>query len=77
MIKTFEIIDSSDVVVIGLLEKGVGLGIEAGYAYSIKVPIITIANNNDISSTLIGISKNYYVYDNENDLFEFLRTVLR
>ena len=76
MIKTFDIIDSSDIVIIDLSEKGVGLGIEAGYAYSIKVPIITIANNNDISSTLIGISKNHYVYENENDLYEFFCSVL-
>jgi hypothetical protein len=77
MIRTFEVIDSSDVLVIDLSEKGVGLGIEAGYAFSRNVPIIAIAHGNEISTTLIGISKNHYVYEYENDLLEFLKTVLR
>jgi hypothetical protein len=38
---TFQIIDESDLVIIDLSEKGVGLGIEADYAYSRSVPVIT------------------------------------
>ena len=45
MLETFEIIESSDVAIIDLSEKGVGLGIEAGYAYSKQIPIITISEN--------------------------------
>jgi 2'-deoxynucleoside 5'-phosphate N-hydrolase len=33
MLETFKIIESSDIAIIDLSEKGVGLGIEAGYAY--------------------------------------------
>ena len=51
MLETFEIIESSDVAVIDLSEKGVGLGIEAGYAYSKQIPIITISENQKISTT--------------------------
>ena len=76
MTETFKIIDSSDVVIIDLSEKGVGLGIEAGYAYSKGIPIITIAKKNEISTTLLGISKSHYVYKDENDLFDFLMSKL-
>jgi len=69
MLKTFKVIDSSDVTIIDLSEKGVGLGIEAGYSYANKVPIITIADNEDMSTTMLGISGDYFVYENENDLF--------
>lgn len=61
---TFEKIDICDMVIIELTEKGVGLGIEAGYAYAKKIPIITIAKTgSDISETLIGISDKVIFYD--------------
>ncbi len=77
MKETFKIIESSDVVIIELSEKGVGLGIEAGYAHSSGIPIVTIANNKEISTTLIGISNSHYVYKNEDDLFDFLQSTLK
>ena len=43
MARSFVEIDSSEVVVIELSAKGVGLGIEAGYAYARRIPIVTIA----------------------------------
>ena len=39
MQRSFSAIESSDVFVVDLSEKGVGLGIEAGYAHAVKVPI--------------------------------------
>ncbi len=52
-----------------MTEKGVGLGIEAGYAYAKGIPIITIAERgSDISETLKGISKEIFFYDNIEDL---------
>ena len=66
---TFEKIDICDLVVIDLTEKGVGLGIEAGYAYAKGIPIITIARSgSDISETLEGISKKIIFYNNIEDL---------
>ena len=77
MLKTFEIIESCDITIIDLSEKGVGLGIEAGYAFSKQIPIITIAEKQEISTTLLGISQDHFVYDNERDLTEFIRHVLK
>lgn len=72
MKRTFECIDSSDIVVIDLTEKGVGLGIEAGYAFANKIPVITIAHDGaDISTTLEGISQKIYIYTDLDDLTEF------
>lgn len=61
---SFEMIDRSDLVLIELTEKGVGIGIEAGYAYSNGIPIITIAKaGSDVSATLCGISKSVVLYE--------------
>jgi len=76
MIETFKIIDSSDIVIIDLSEKGVGLGIEAGYAYSKHIPIFAIAKNQEISTTLLGISKYHFVYKGEDDLYAFFQSKL-
>lgn len=66
---TFKEIDDSDVVIIELTEKGVGLGIEAGYAFAKNVPIITIAKSgSDVSETLVGISKTVIFYDNIGEI---------
>ena len=63
MESTFKKIDICDTVIIDLTEKGVGLGIEAGYAYAKGVPIITIAeNSSEISETLEGISEDVLFY---------------
>lgn len=66
---TFEKIDECSLMVIDITEKGVGLGIEAGYAYSKNIPIITIAKRgSDIPKTLSGISKSVLFYDNEDEI---------
>lgn len=70
---TFESIDKSDVLIIELSEKGVGLGIEAGYAHAKNIPIIVIAKEgSDISSTLKGISKEIIFYNDPKELDEKL-----
>ena len=69
MKKTFGMIDGCAVVVIELSEKGVGLGIEAGYAYAKGVPVVTIARQGaEISETLRGISRKVFFYDAYRDL---------
>ena len=66
---TFEKIEICDLVVIDLSEKGVGLGIEAGYAFAKGIPIITIAKRgSEISETLDGISEEIIFYDSIKDL---------
>lgn len=74
---TFEEIDQSDIVIVDLTEKGVGVGIEAGYAYAKNKPIITIAKDgSEISETLKGISSKIITYvgvDEIDQLFAQIR----
>lgn len=61
---TFEMIDACQLVVVELTEKGVGLGIEAGYAYAKGVKIVTIAKKgSDVSTTLRGVSDRVVLFD--------------
>jgi nucleoside 2-deoxyribosyltransferase len=77
MQKTFAEIDSSDIVVVELSEKGVGLGIEAGYARAKGKPIITVARRgSDVSETLKGISREVFIYQDTGELGKFFRTLM-
>jgi nucleoside 2-deoxyribosyltransferase len=69
MQKTFAEIDSSDIVIVELSEKGVGVGIEAGYARAKGKPIITVARRgSDVSETLKGISHEVFFYQDTSEL---------
>jgi nucleoside 2-deoxyribosyltransferase len=71
MAETFQTIDSSDVVVIELSEKGVGLGIEAGYAFAVSIPIVVLhRSDTDVSSTLEGIAEAVIPYSNDSTFDE-------
>ncbi len=71
MAHTFRAINEADIVVVEFSEKGVGLGIEAGYAFAQRKPIIVVAKEgSDISSTLRGIAKRILFYKNHEDLEE-------
>ena len=77
MKKTFKKIDTSDLVIVDLTEKGVGIGIEAGYAYAKNIPVFTIARTgSDVSKTLEGISKAVYYYKDEKALPDIFRSIL-
>jgi 2'-deoxynucleoside 5'-phosphate N-hydrolase len=66
---TFEIIDKSEILIMEFSEKGVGLGIEAGYAFAKNIPIIVIAKEgSDISSTMRGVSKEIIFYQQPEEL---------
>lgn len=74
MQKTFQIIDSSDLLVIEFSEKGVGIGIEAGYAFAKHKPIFVVAKEgSDISNTLRGIAKDIIFYSNPEEFINKLR----
>ncbi|MDP6293441.1 MAG: nucleoside 2-deoxyribosyltransferase [Candidatus Woesearchaeota archaeon] len=67
----FSIIDRSDMVMVEFSEKGVGLGIEAGYAHAKNIPVIVIAKeNSEISNTLRGIAKEVIFYETPEELTE-------
>ena len=69
MAKAFEEIDASDVIVVEFSEKGVGLGIEAGYAAGRKKPVWVIAKTgSEISETLAGTAERIVFYDEPEDL---------
>ncbi len=69
MRRSFVAILAADVVLVELREKGVGLGIEAGYAHATGIPVVTIAPAGaDISATLQGISSHCFFYTAYADL---------
>ena len=73
---SFEKIKEAAYLLIDLSEKGVGIGIEAGYAYAIGIPIITILPfNAHLSNTLAGISTIEYRYHKPEDILELLRSL--
>lgn len=63
LFKAFEAIESSDIVLIEATEKGVGVGIEAGFAFARKKPVVTIARHgSDISINLRSLSSRVSSY---------------
>jgi 2'-deoxynucleoside 5'-phosphate N-hydrolase len=70
---SFDAIDASELMVVDLTEKGVGVGIEAGYAFARGVPIVAIAETGaDMSETLRGISTCVSFYGNAEELRQAL-----
>jgi hypothetical protein len=69
MRRSFQAICVADLVLVELTEKGVGLGIEAGYAHANGIPVVVIARNGaDISETLRGIVTDLFFYTDYRDL---------
>ena len=69
MVLTFKHIDESDMLVVEFSEKGVGLGVEAGYAYAKRVPIVVVARTgSDISNTIQGVAKEVVFYDDPREI---------
>ncbi|UYP47388.1 hypothetical protein NEF87_003673 [Candidatus Lokiarchaeum ossiferum] len=73
---SFKQIDLCDALVLEFSEKGVGLGIEAGYCYARKIPIYVIAKQgSDISNTIQGIATEIYLYDQLSELDEYFEKI--
>lgn len=65
----FPAMDTCDMLIVEFSEKGVGLGIGAGYAFAKNIPIYVIAKTgSDISSTLQGIAKEIIFYNEIEEL---------
>jgi nucleoside 2-deoxyribosyltransferase len=77
MDRSFAEIDGCDVLVVDVSEKGMGVGIEAGYAYTRRIPILTIAAQGaDMPTTLQGISEKVFQYCQFGELVDFFRQVV-
>ena len=73
MRRTFSAIDDCTVVLVELSEKGVGVGIEAGYATAHGKPVFAVAcMPAEISATLRGIAREVYSYREVADLTQWL-----
>src|SRR5665648_104487 len=69
MESAFKEIDSCNIVVVDISEKGVGLGIESRYAYAKGIPVFIIAKKgSEISNTMVGISKQILIYERLTDI---------
>ena len=65
----FPAMKASDIIIIEFSEKGVGLGIGAGYCYANNVPIYVIAKTgSDISLTMENLATKVIFYNDYNDI---------
>jgi nucleoside 2-deoxyribosyltransferase len=66
---TFKEIDKSDFVVLEMSEKGVGLGIEAGYASAKGKPVIVLVKNGkELSYTIQGVAAMIIPYSQSGEI---------
>jgi 2'-deoxynucleoside 5'-phosphate N-hydrolase len=66
---TFEEIDKSDFVVLEMSEKGVGLGIEAGYTVARNKPLIVLIKYGlELSNTMQGIADTVITYNHPEEI---------
>ncbi|MFA6250124.1 MAG: nucleoside 2-deoxyribosyltransferase [Candidatus Shapirobacteria bacterium] len=69
MAEAFKLIDRADMVIVEFSEKGVGIGVEAGYAFAKGKTVIVIAKEKtQISETMEGIANQVVYYNDINDL---------
>ena len=67
-----------DCNIIEFSEKGVGLGINAGYCYAIGKPIFVIAKTgSDISTTIGNLATKVIFYDTPEDLVEPFKEIVK
>jgi hypothetical protein len=69
MQRAFDAIRHSAAVVVEFTEKGVGLGIEAGYAAALGIPVFVLLRADaEVSTTLDGISSEVFRYVDDGSL---------
>ena len=60
---------TSDLVIIDVSEKGIGLGIELGYARAKKIPVIaTLHETIEVSTTVKGTADRIITYKDVTDI---------
>ena len=74
----FPAMKKCDMLIVEFSEKGVGLGIGAGYAYCLGLPIYVIAKTgSDISLTMSNLATEVIFYDDPSDLTKEFRRILK
>ncbi|MGJ5199638.1 hypothetical protein [Bradyrhizobium sp. HKCCYLRH1030] len=74
---TFAVLSTSNAVLVEVSEKGVGIGIEAGFAAAKEIPVIAIARTGiQFPNTLMGIAGKSFNYRAEFDLAEQLKELV-
>jgi nucleoside 2-deoxyribosyltransferase len=76
MSAAFDAIDDSTAVVVEFSEKGVGLGIEVGYATAQGIPVFVIHQPGaDVSTTLRGVTQEIFEYSDIDSLADAARRI--
>lgn len=71
-------IEKSAILIAEVSEKGIGIGIEVGYAKAKNIPVIYVRNSSsEHSTTVSGIADFRIIYENEIDLQEQLDKILK
>ncbi len=74
----FPAMQKCDCNIIEFSEKGVGLGINAGYCYAIGKPIFIIAKTgSDISTTISNLATKIIFYDQPKDLIKPFKEIVK
>ncbi len=77
MQQAFADIDSADLLIAEVSEKGIGVGIEIGYAVAKQKPVIYLRNTRaEHSTTAAGAASDAVSYTDTEDLTQKLKTVL-
>lgn len=77
MQQAFADIDRCDLLIAEVSEKGIGIGVEVGYAKAKGKPVIYLRNEHaEHSTTVAGASDHQIVYKNEHDLERQLKAIL-
>lgn len=77
MQKAFSEMEKCDILIVEFSEKGVGLGIGAGYAYKLGLPIYVIAKTgSDISTSMSSIATDIIFYDTDEELPEKFKKIV-
>lgn len=70
-------IEFSQLLIAETSDKGIGIGIEVGYAKALNIPVIYLRNSKaEHSTTVAGISDYQIIYENEMDLYKKLNKVI-
>ena len=76
--KAMEDVEKSAILIAEVSEKGIGIGIEVGYAKAKNIPVIYVRNSkSEHSTTVSGIADFRVIYENEIDLEEQLDKILK